>query len=149
MEQQLITLGEKLKDRTPALRVFSEAFNSEQSQESSITIQELIDLYMKETASKKTPKHPKTNMDKLAAFRYLTKMFGGDFKITALTSDHFEKIANLLAKFPKNADKAKIYKNMTLAQLQETVDRDNRPIMTARNANKIIARIKSLMEYAV
>ena len=87
--------------------------------------------------------------DKYAAFAYLTGLVGEDFFVEKLTNDHFFEIRSLLAAFPKHANKLKVLKGMSLYEKSKFAQDNKFPLMSKQNANKIIARLRGLMQYAV
>jgi len=91
----------------------------------------------------------KTIDDKHAAFRYLTELVGENFFVENLSHDQFMQIHKLLSAYPKNARNQKVLNGKSLQEISEYAQKHNLPMMSKQNANKIIARLKSLMEYAV
>lgn len=87
--------------------------------------------------------------DKYAAFAYLTDLVGENYLVENLTRDHFVKIRSLLKAYPKHANKLKALKGMSAQQKRDYAQKNDLPLMSKQNANKIIARLKSLMTYAV
>ena len=120
---------------------------SSSSQNQAITpLSKLISEYMNVKGS--TGKS-KTISDKYSAFNYLIKLVGEDFFIENLNREHFLQIRELLKAYPKNATKMKVLKGKSLQEVSDFAVKNKLPLMSKQNANKIIARLKSLMEYAV
>lgn len=91
----------------------------------------------------------KTVRDKKAAFEYLLKLVGPNFFVEALERNHFLKIRTILEAYPLNANKINDLKGLTLSERSAFAKKYSLPLMSKQNANKIIARLKALMHFAV
>ncbi|MEP6342229.1 MAG: DUF6538 domain-containing protein [Maricaulaceae bacterium] len=145
-EYELRRLGDGIAC-TPNGRVFwQEMTNFGSALKSRTPLSKLIDDYM---SSKGSHTKAKTIGDKYAAFKYLTESVGEDFSVENLTRDHFVQIRKILEAFPKNATRQKVLKGMSLSEVSAYATAQNMEFMSKQNANKIIMRLKSLMEFAV
>jgi len=145
-EYELRRLGEKIT-QTPNGRIFWRNKPSVKSSlQSGTTLSKLISDYMSNKGSRGKKK---TIDDKHAAFRYLTELVGENFFVENLSHDQFMQIHKLLSAYPKNARNQKVLNGKSLQEISEYAQKHNLPMMSKQNANKIIARLKSLMEYAV
>ena len=145
-EYELSRLGEKIQ-KTPNGEIFWQHKSPTQTPvKSGLTLRSLIEEYM---SVKGENVRAKTNSDKLAAFRYLTSIVGEDYKVRDLERAHFVEIRNVLKAFPKNATKLKELDGKSLKEKSQFAQTNKLPLMSKQNANKIIMRLKGLMDYAV
>lgn len=86
---------------------------------------------------------------KRAAFEYLTSIVGEEFYVENLKRSHFLDIRKILSAYPTNAKKLKALKGKSLSEKSDYAQKNNLRLMSKQNANKIIMRLKSLMQYAV
>ncbi len=145
-EYQLSCLGEHFSP-TPNGNIFWESeLKEDQEKNHGQTLEELIRDYME---VKGYIGRAKTANDKLAAFEYITRLVGLSFQVNKLTRDHFMQLRKILSAFPKNAQKQKVLKGKSLIEVSEYAQKHHLDLMSKQNANKIIARLHSLMEYGV
>jgi len=74
---------------------------------------------------------------------------GEGFLVENLSREHFLEVRKILSAFPKNAKKQKVLKGKSLKEISTYAKIHGLELMSKQNANKIIARLKSLMAYAV